>query len=137
MDNADKDIESGHAFNLENGEAKSFPTRDDLNDKLYREAKKVFDVATEDDLSGFYSEVEIKYQILKELQNIFMSEKMVQALMLKDNPLDEAYRFYLAGDWRDRVFLAVFDYLEKEGQGQSDTNDIDCSVGNDDEELEP
>lgn len=88
--------------------------RSNLNEKIKREAKRIYDLASSEDLTSFHSEVEIKYQICNELYNIFMSDEMVQALMLKDNALDDAYRFYLEENRDNQVFLAVSDYLEKE-----------------------
>jgi hypothetical protein len=93
---------------------KGFSTRDDLNKKIESEARRVFYSASSDDLSGFRSEAEIKHRIRNGLRSIFMSDETVQALISKDNVLDDAYRFYLEEGKDDQVFLSVFDYLEKE-----------------------
>lgn len=98
---------------IENILEKGFPTRDELNAKIKLEAKKVFDSATEDDLTSFHSEVEIKHQIRNELFDISMTDEMVQALWIKDDVLGEAYRFYLENHKDNQVFLAVLDYLEE------------------------
>ena len=92
---------------------KGLPTRDSLNEKIKLEAKTVFNAATEDDLTSFHSEVEIKHKIRDELLEISMTDEMVQALMIKDNVLDEVYRFYRDESKDNQVFLAVFEYLEK------------------------
>ncbi len=98
---------------IENILMKGFPTRESLNEKIKREAEAVFATASEGDLTGFHSEVELKQRIRDELHEIFMSEEMVQALTVKDNVLDDAYRFYLEENKDNQVFLAVFEYLEK------------------------
>jgi len=92
---------------------KGLPTRDDLNEKIKLEAKTVFNTATEDDLANINSEVEIKHKIRDELFDISMTDEMVQALTIKDNVLDEVYRFYRDESKDNQVFLAVFEYLEK------------------------
>jgi len=99
---------------IENILEKGFPTRDSLNERIKREAKDVFDSASLDDLTNLHSGVEIKHQLRNELCDIFMSDEMIQALTLKDNVLDDAYRFYLKEHKDNQVFLAVFDYLEKQ-----------------------
>jgi len=98
---------------IENTLEKGFPTRDELNERIVCEAKEVFKQALSDDFAHD-SEVEVKHRIRNELCDIFMSDEMVQALMLKDNVLEDAYRFYLKEHKDNQVFLAVFDYLEKQ-----------------------
>jgi len=99
---------------IENILEKGFPTRDSLNERIKREAKDVYDSASLDDLTNLHSGVEIKHQLRNELCDIFMSDEMIQALTLKDNVLDDTYRFYLKEHKDNQVFLAVFDYLEKQ-----------------------
>lgn len=89
------------------------PTRDELNEKILHEAKAVFDVATEDDLTSFHSEVEVKHKIRNELLGIYMTDEMVHALHTTDNVLDDAYKLYLELDYEEHVHLAVLEYLDK------------------------
>jgi hypothetical protein len=96
---------------------KGWPTRDDLNVKLEGEAKKVFGSASEDDLTSFHSEVEIKHRLCNELRSVFMSDEMVQALWIKGNALEDVYRFCLEEDKSDQIYLAVWEYLEKAERG--------------------
>jgi hypothetical protein len=98
---------------IENILMKGFPTRDDLNEKINREAKIVFDAASEDDLTGFHSEVEIKHQIRDALRETSMTDYMMYALYVADNALDEAYRFYKEESGSDQIHLAVWEYLDK------------------------
>jgi hypothetical protein len=92
---------------------KGLPTRDELNEKIELEYKKVFASATEDDLTSFHSEVEIKCQLRYALRDIYMTDEMVQALYIKDDVLDDAYRFFKEESKDNQVHLAVFEYLEQ------------------------
>jgi len=98
---------------IENILGKGFPTRDDLNAKIEREAKTVYDAATIDDLTSFHSEVEIKTKLRNELCEIAMTGEMVEALWVKDDVLEDAYRFYLEDDKDSSVFVLMCDFLEK------------------------
>jgi hypothetical protein len=116
------------------------PTRNDLNEKIEGEAKKVFGSASPDDLTGFRSEVEVKYRIRNELKETFMSDETVSALMSKNDVLDGIYRFCLEKDGFDRISLAVCDWLEKaEGERVSKNRENGfehCSEDEDDCEWE-
>jgi hypothetical protein len=98
---------------IENILLKDIPTRDDLNKKIEREAKIVFDSASADDLTNFHSEAEIKHQIRNALYDVSMTDEMIKALIMTDDVLDGVYRLYLEEDMVGQVYLAVFDYLEK------------------------
>jgi hypothetical protein len=98
---------------FENIIEKGLPSRDSLNEKIIIEAKKVFDSATEDDLTSFYSEVEIKHKLRDALCDTSMTSEMIQALYIKDDVLDEAYLFYKEKGRDNQVYLAVWEYLEQ------------------------
>jgi hypothetical protein len=98
---------------IENILEKGWPTRDDLNEKIKREAKEVFDSASTDDLTGFHSEVEIKHQLLGALRDTSMTDETVQALWIKDNVLDSVYRFFVEESKDNQIHLAVWEYLDK------------------------
>jgi hypothetical protein len=98
---------------IENILEKGWPTRDDLNEKMEREAKDVFASASTDDLTSLHSEVEIKYQLRNALRDTSMTDEMVQALYIKDDILDDAYRFFTKESKDNQVYLAVWEYLDK------------------------
>jgi len=98
---------------IENILEKGFPTRQELNEKIEREYKAVYNATTEGDLDAFHSEVQCKAQLRFELQDIFLSDEAVQALFIKDNALEEAYQFYLESDRVGEFFLTATDYAEK------------------------
>jgi hypothetical protein len=87
--------------------------RNDFNDKIRREAKEIFDLASEDDLTNFHSEVEIKTKLRDELLDASMTDETVQALWAKGNVLESAYRFFTEESKDNQVHLAMFEYLEK------------------------
>jgi hypothetical protein len=88
---------------------KGYPAREDVHEKIALEATKSVNAASEDDLTDFYSEAEIKCQIRNELYEIYMTDEMVQTLYVTDNVLDDAYRYCLEADKADNIFLAVFE----------------------------
>lgn len=92
---------------------KGFPTRDDLNGKIEREAKRAFESASEDDLTSLHSEAEIKCQLRNALRDTSMTDEMIQALYIKDDVLGDAYRFFTEESKDNQVFLAMYEYLEK------------------------
>jgi len=97
---------------IENILEKGFPTRNELNEKIECEYKKVFGAASEDDLTSFHSEVEVKSKIRSELRDISMTVEMIQALWIKDDVLGDAYQFFTEESKDNQVHLAVFEYLE-------------------------
>lgn len=97
-----------HVQTLENQVA-----RNEFNKKIAREAKAVFDAANEDDLTSFYSEVTVKCKIRNELQTMYLTDEMVQALYMTENTLDDAFKFYLKSDMHDQIHLVMFDYIEQ------------------------
>ena len=99
---------------IENIFGKGFPSKEDLFERIKIEAKDVFNSASEDDLSNSNSEAEIKYKIRDELCDISLTDEMIQALMIKDNILEDIYCFYNEESQDNQIFLTVFDYLEKE-----------------------
>jgi hypothetical protein len=102
---------------IENILEKGFPTRSDLNAKLDREAEAAFKTASEGDLTSFHSEAEIKCQLRDALRATSMTDEMVQALYVKDDALDDAYRFFTEESKDNQVYLAVWEYLDKAEHG--------------------
>ena len=98
---------------IENILMKGFPTRGELNEKIVQEAKRVFDAASEDDLTSFHSEVEIKTQIRNELCDTSITDERIYALWVKDDAIEDAYRFFVEESKDNQVYLAVWEYLEK------------------------
>ena len=93
---------------------KGFPTRDDLNDKIDREAKTLNDEGEKAVKGRALSENLEKMNFRNILYSMPMTDETVQALYIKDNVLDELYvqsfEFQEIGDYYDYVS----DYLERE-----------------------
>lgn len=92
---------------------KGLQTRGDLNKKIMREYQSVFNSASEDDLTSFHSEAEIKCQLRDALCDTSMTDEMVQALYIKDDVLSDAYRYFTEESKDNQVYLAVWEYLDK------------------------
>jgi len=88
-------------------------TRSDIDAKIKREAKSVYDAASADDLTNFHSEASIKCQLRDDLLDISMTDEMLAALSAMQNPLEDAYRFYCASDKMNQTYLAMFEFLDK------------------------
>ena len=89
------------------------PTRNDLNEKIQLESAVVFSSASEDDLTNYHSQVEVKSKIRNALLDTSMTDEMVQALYIKDDILTDAYCFFTEYSKDNQVHLAVWDYLDK------------------------
>ncbi|MCL2253588.1 MAG: DUF3848 domain-containing protein [Lachnospiraceae bacterium] len=87
--------------------------RNDLTAKIADEYQKVYDAATEDDLTSFHSEVYIKYQFRDAFYDLPINIETVRELLKKDNALEEAYQFYLADNKDGQVYLVLYDYLDR------------------------
>jgi len=98
---------------IENILLKGLPAREDLNEKIDQELKRVSAAATEAELTDLHSEAEIKTLLRGALFDTSMTKEMVQALMVADDVLGGAYEFYVEADRVGQVHLAVWEYLEK------------------------